>query len=60
MMNSLSFYFEMEVHVPNFRVRRSNFELVGILLIIWIAVIVRWQYFKIIFLFQEANFSSNH
>ena len=28
-----------------------------ILLIIWIAVMVYWQYFIIIFLFKEANFS---
>ena len=51
------FYFETEVHLPIFRGSCSNLELVWILLIIWIAVMVDWQYFIRKFVFQEANFS---
>ena len=59
-MNSLSVYFNPEVHLFIFRGSCSNFELMRILLIICISVIVHWQYFIMNFLFQEANFSSNH
>ena len=51
------FYFETEVHLPIFWGSCSNLELMQILLIIWIAVMVYWQYFIIKFLFQGANFS---
>ena len=51
------FYFESEVHRPKFKGSCSNLELMLILLIIWIAVMVHWQYFITKFLFQEANFS---
>ena len=54
---TVSFYFETEVHLPIFRGSCSNLELLRILFIIWIAVMVYWQYFIIKFLFQEANFS---
>ena len=37
-------YFETEVHLPIFRESCSNFELMRILLIIWIAARVHWQY----------------
>ena len=56
-MNSLSVLFKTEVHLPILRRTCSNLELIGILLIIWIAVMVYLQYFIINFLFQEANFS---
>ena len=51
------FFFETEVHLPVFRANYSNLEIMWILLIIWIAVMVPWQYFIIKFVFQEANFS---
>ena len=37
----------MEVYFPIFRWSCSNFELMQILVIIWIAVMVYWQYFII-------------
>ena len=57
-MNSLSVYFETEVHLFIFRGSCSNFEVMRILLIIWIAVMLHWQYFIMNFVFQEENFLS--
>ena len=56
-MHSVSGLFETEGQLPIFRGSCSNLELMRFLLIIWIAVMVYWQYFIIKFLFQEANFS---
>ena len=47
-------YFETEVHLLFFH---SNSELMWILFIIWIAVMVYWQYFMRKILFQKVNFS---
>ena len=60
-MNSLSVLFpETEIHLPIFRGSCSNLELMRILLIVWIAVMVYWQYFIRIILLQKANFSPHH
>ena len=56
-MNSLSVLFETEVHLPILRGSCSNLELMRILLIIWIAVMVYWQYFIRKNFFQKAIFS---
>ena len=53
---TVSFFFKPEVHLPIFQGSASNFELRRILLIMWIVVMVHWQYFIIKPLFQEANF----
>ena len=50
------FYFETDIHLPIFQGSCSHFELMQIHLIIWIAVMVDWQYFVIIFI-QETKFS---
>ena len=52
-MNSLSVLFKTEVHLPIFRRSCSNLELLRILLIIWIAVIMYWQYFIIKYYFRK-------
>ena len=46
----------MEAHLPIFQGRCSNFELMRILLILWIAVMVQWQYFIIYFFIQGTKF----
>ena len=44
---TLRFSFVMEIYLPVSRGSCSNFELLLILFIIWIAVMVHWQYFKL-------------
>ena len=59
-MNSLLVLFRSGRWSSYFSRKLFHFDRMQILLIIWIAVMVYWQYFIMNFLFQEANFSSNH
>ena len=52
-------YFELEVHLPYFRGSCLSLELVRMLLIIWIAIMVYWQYF-IIFFISGSKFLSHN
>ena len=56
-MNSLSVFFWDRNSPSNFWGSYLNLELMRICFIIWIVVMVYWQYFRIKSLFQKANFS---
>ena len=57
-MNSLSVLFRDGSSYSFFWLSCLNLQLMRTLLIIWIAVMVPWQYFSIKILFQEPNFSA--